>query len=703
MQPKHTDQSRPIDELTLTEAEIEHQQLATQIGHHDALYHQKDAPEVSDAEYDALRARLNALETGFPTLITKDSPSQKVGYTVSSGFQKIKHAQPMLSLSNVFTDEDVNDFMNRIRRFLNMSPATELVVIAEPKIDGLSCSLRYRNSILEYAATRGDGETGEDITDNVKTIADIPHSLPMNAPEIVEIRGEIYMRRDDFQGLNQKQKDAGEKIFANPRNAAAGSLRQLDAKITAQRPLKFFAYALGETSQDISDTQAGIRQQLKEWHFPITNPVVLASSAHDLIAYHNDISQKRIDIPYDIDGIVYKINELELQKRLGFISRAPRWATAHKFPAEQAETILKNITIQVGRTGTLTPVAELEPVNVGGVIVSRATLHNEDEIKRKDVRVGDHIIIQRAGDVIPQVVRSLLDKRSQDSAPYLFPSHCPKCGSIALQEDGEVARRCTGGLVCSAQAVERLKHFVSKNAFDIDGLGTKIILQFYEEGLIKNPADIFCLEQKNETLQPPLQERKSWGKLSTQNLFQAISEKREISLDRFIYALGIRQIGLATAKRLAANYISFAQLQQKMIDAQIPLSQAFEDLINIEDIGPAVARDLMHFFAEEHNVSVLDDLQQHLRILDYNAPDIIVSAVTGKTVVFTGKLEKMGRSEAKAQAENLGAKVSGSISKKTDILIAGTDAGSKLKKAQALNITVLSEDEWLELIKNENS
>lgn len=689
---KRTGKLPSAKDLNPMEAALELDTLKRQIKRHDKLYHQKDDPEISDAEYDALKQRLEEIETAFPDLITPDSPTQTVGAAPAREFTKVKHAIPMLSLSNVFSTEDVEDFTERLKRFLNRKE--DIDILAEPKIDGLSCSLRYEKRQLVQAATRGDGETGEDVTRNILTIDDIPKTLPHDAPDVFEVRGEVYMTRDDFKKLNDAQEKEGAKIFANPRNAAAGSLRQLDSTITAKRPLKFFGYALGETSGEISDTQNGIRQKLKDWGFQLPSPATIASTTTDLCQFHEQVFANRPDIPYDIDGIVYKVNDLALQKRLGFVSRSPRWATAHKFPAEQAETVLNNITIQVGRTGTLTPVAELEPVNVGGVMVSRATLHNEDELERKDVRIGDHIIIQRAGDVIPQVVSVILKRRPKNSKKFKFPQTCPECGSLAIREEGEAARRCTGGLICPAQAVERLKHFVSRNAFDIEGLGDKIIRAFWEEERIKTPADIFRLERHAEELKT----REGWGALSVKNLLKAIEDRRTISLDRFIYALGIRQIGQATAKKLAYTYQNLNRFITEMQQAADHNSSSYQDLINIEDIGPAVADDLTGFFAEPHNLDIITDLKNELTITDFERPDTSGSPVAGKTVVFTGALEKMGRSEAKAQAENLGAKVAGSVSKKTDYVVAGADAGSKLKKAQELGVTVLSEDDWIKLI-----
>lgn len=668
-------------------------ELRRLIRHHDVLYHEKDAPEVSDAEYDLLRHRLERIEKDFPALADKDSPTQKVGSTPAREFGKIKHAVPMLSLSNSFSDEDVTDFCDRVRKFLLLPDSAPLEILAEPKIDGLSCSLRYEKGVLVQAATRGDGEEGEDVTVNVKTIKSVPQHLPRGVPDVLEVRGEIYITRKDFMKLNKEQEAAEEKIFANPRNAAAGSLRQLDSSITARRPLKFFGYALGEVSEPIAPTQEGIRQKLEKWGFDVPTPATVADSPQKLIKFHAKAYESRPEIEYDLDGVVYKVNSLEYQRRLGFISRSPRWATAHKFPAEQAETIIREIIIQVGRTGTLTPVADLEPVNVGGVMVSRATLHNEDEILRKDIRAGDHVIIQRAGDVIPQVVKSLPAKRKSNSCAFIFPDRCPECGSLAVREEDEAARRCTGGLICPAQAVERLKHFVSRLAFDIEGLGDKIIREFWEEKWIKSPADIFRLSKHAETLK----EREGWGELSVKNLLEAIEGRRAISLERFIYALGIRQVGQATAKKLAHHYETLEKLVSEMRACKDRESPSFQALLDIEDIGPAVAEDVVSFFTEPHNISVIKDLQNELTIKDFVRAKAVQSPVTGKTVVFTGTLSKMGREEAKAQAESLGAKVGSSVSKNTDYLIAGEDAGSKLKKATELGVKVLSEDEWLAL------
>lgn len=682
----------------LDQARVRYKKLIQDILHHDAQYHAHDAPEISDAEYDALRRELDEIEKKFPQLITKNSPSQKVGAAPSKGFKKIKHAVPMLSLGNVFSEEELDDFLARVRKFLGLGDDAPLEITAEPKIDGLSCSLRYENGKLVQAATRGDGYEGEDILANVKTITDIPHQLPEDVPDILEVRGEVYMRRDDFIALNMRQVENAKAEFANPRNAAAGSLRQLDASITSQRPLYFFGYALGEVSKGFSHTQWGIREKLKEWGFTEASPAALCHCLTDIMTYYDSISEVRPDLNYEIDGVVYKVNRLDYQERLGFVSRSPRWATAHKFPAEEAITILNGIDIQVGRTGVLTPVARLEPITVGGVVVSNATLHNADEIERLDVRIGDHITIKRAGDVIPKVLGVVNSKRKNDAKPYVFPTRCPICDSKAIREEGEVAYRCTGGLICSAQAVERLKHFVSRLAFDIDGLGAKIIEQFWQDGLIKTPADIFTLQERDKKSLTPIRAREGWGEQSARNLFESIEDSRKIEFNRFIYALGIRQVGEATAKKLAATYSDLKTLRTCMQAAEDRDGEAYHDLINIEDIGPSVADDLIGFFTEAHNLELLDKLENVLNIESYAPPSTGNSPVAGRTVVFTGTLMQMTRSEAKARAESLGAKVAGSVSKKTDYVVAGADAGSKLKKATALGVNVLSEQQWLDLI-----
>ncbi|MBN8520893.1 MAG: NAD-dependent DNA ligase LigA [Alphaproteobacteria bacterium] len=675
--------------------------LIKEIQYHDDLYHQKDTPEISDAEYDALRRELEKIESQFPQL-GLDLFAHKVGAVPAKGFKKVHHRLPMLSLSNVFEDQELYDFLERIRRFLNLTDQDIIDICAELKIDGLSCALRYENRKLIQAATRGDGTEGEDITANVMTISDVPKTLPPDAPDILEVRGEIYMRRDDFQALNDRQQAEGKPVFANPRNGAAGSVRQLDPAITASRPLHFFGYALGEIPQKIADTQWGIRQKLFSWGFAEAEPAKLCRNGEEMLAYFLNVSKDRIALPFDIDGVVYKVNRLDWQDRLGFVSRAPRWATAHKFPAEKAITILKDITIQVGRTGTLTPVAELEPINVGGVIVSRATLHNEDEIIRKDVRIGDHVVIQRAGDVIPQIVEVILERRPANAVPFIFPKTCPACGSHAVREEGEVARRCTGGLICPAQAVERLKHFVSRGGFDIEGMGAKIIETFYADGLVRNPVDIFTLERRDQQSLTPLRVREGWGDLSAKNLFAAINARRKIPLHRFIYALGIRQIGEATAKKMAGHYGTWEKLKSAMTESQDRQGESFQDLLSIEDVGPSVAQDIVHFFGEDHNLEILSQLIPALDIEPYQAPKQGESAVAGKTVVFTGTMTRMTRAEAKSTAEALGAKVSGSVSSKTHFVVAGEDAGSKLKAAYDLGVTVLSEDEWINLIKPKN-
>ncbi len=669
-------------------------QLEKKIVYHDHLYHGEDNPEISDAEYDLLRRELEELERKHPELKTEESPTQKVGARPSKGFTKITHAIPMLSLSNVFNEEELGEFLERIRRFLNLSPDKKIEIIAEPKIDGLSCSLRYEQGHLVQAATRGDGYVGEDITDNVKTIADIPHEIKGTIPDILEVRGEIYMRRDEFLALNKSLEDNDKPPFANPRNAAAGSIRQLDVEITKQRNLSFFGYALGETTESLGETQHDSRTQLKAWGFPQAEPSGLCSTLEDIMALYHDLETLRPDLPYEIDGVVYKINRLDWQERLGFVARAPRWATAHKFPAEKAVTILHDINIQVGRTGALTPVARLEPITVGGVVVSNATLHNANEIERKDVRIGDHVIIQRAGDVIPQVVEVVVEKRHTNASPFVFPQICPVCSSPAEREEGSVVFRCTGGMNCEAQAVERLKHFVSKGAFDIEGMGKKIVEQFWEKGLIKNPADIFTLEELH---QDTLSSLEGWKELSLQNLFRAINDKRTIPFNRFIFGLGIRQVGDATAKRISSVYGDLETLQTEMEQAIDPDSDAFNELLNIDDIGPIVTHDLITFFNDQRNQGIVTQLNGHLTIQSYEAPIIGDSPLAGKTIVFTGSLEKMSRAEAKAKAESLGAKVSGSVSKKTDYVIAGTDSGSKAKKAQDLGVIILTESEWLEI------
>ena len=678
----------------------QHANLVAAINAHDIAYHQNDAPTISDADYDALRKQLLALEKAFPNLKSGDSPEAKVGAAPSGKFAKVKHVVPMLSLSNAFEDNDVTDFADRIRRFLNLGAEANLAFTAEPKIDGLSISLRYENGELVQAATRGDGAEGENVTTNIRVIPDVPQQLRNCPYRYFEVRGEIYMGHADFAALNAKQISEGETTFANPRNAAAGSLRQQDSNITRTRPLRFFAYSWGDIEALPATTQMDMVKQFAYWGLP-TNPLMqLCETVDDLLAHYRAIEAQRTNLGYDIDGVVYKLNDLALQQRLGFVSRSPRWAIAHKFSAEQATTILEAIDIQVGRTGALTPVARLKPVTVGGVVVSNATLHNEDEIARKDVRIGDTVVVQRAGDVIPQVVSAILDKRPPHSHPYVFPTLCPVCGSHAEREvrssgKSDAVRRCTGGLVCSAQQVERLKHFASRNAFDIEGLGDKIIEEFHAAGLVKTPQDIFTLEARDGGA---LAKQNGWGASSVANLFAAINARRSVNLDRFIFALGIRHVGETTARVLARAYGSALQFRDQMVAAgQGDSSEAWIELVSHDGIGDTVAEAIVQFFAEPHNREVVTAL---LEAVSPTALEAVQSntAVAGKTVVFTGALERFTREEAKATAERLGAKVSGSISKKTDLLVAGPGAGSKLKDAEKHGVKVLSEDQWLTLI-----
>ena len=687
-------ETKAVEDLSEAEAKAELARLSDAIAEADRLYHQEDAPDLTDAEYDQLRLRNQAIEDRFPDLKREDSPSERVAPGPAEGFAKVRHSRPMLSLANAFDDEDVREFERRVRRFLNLGEDDTVALMAEPKIDGLSAALRYENGKLVQGATRGDGTEGENITRNLETVDDIPTTLPKGVPSVLEVRGEVYMSKDDFVALNERQAEAGAKIFANPRNAAAGSLRQLDPEITRSRPLRFFAYSWGEISEDFADTHHAFLEKLETWGFT-TNPLSeRCQTVDEALAVYARIGEGRHDLPYDIDGVVYKVDRLDWQDRLGMVSRSPRWAIAHKFKAEQAETVLREIDIQVGRTGALTPVARLEPVKVGGVTVTNATLHNEDEIRRKDIRVGDTVVIQRAGDVIPQVVRVVTEKRPTGSQDYVFPDHCPRCGSEAPRPEGEAVRRCTGGLICPAQAVERLKHFVSRDAFDIEGLGAKQIQAYYEDGLIDSPASIFRLKEHRRKLIG----REGTKITSTNKLLAAIEDRRTIGLDRFIYALGIRQIGQATARLLATHYGTLDALRQAMAAAADPESEAYADLINIDQIGSAVAKDLIDFFSEGHNGDVLDDLDNELTIAAFATPSTADSPIAGKTVVFTGTLQTVGRSEAKAKAESLGAKVAGSVSKKTDYVIVGADAGSKAAKAEALGVTTLSEEDWLKLI-----
>ena len=697
---------KPVSALDEAEAAAELARLAAEIAHHDELYYRKDAPEISDADYDALRARNDEIEARFPQLVRDDSPSLKVGAAPVGAFGKVRHRVPMLSIDNAFSDEKVEGFLVSAKAFLGLSPDQALEVTAEPKIDGLSITLRYERGRLVQGATRGDGYEGEDVTANVRTIADIPKAVTAkDFPGAFEVRGEIYMRHADFTKLNAEQAKQGLKVFANPRNAAAGFVRQLDPSVTAKRPLRFFAYGWGDVERLPADNQWGFYEALSAWGFPVNPLMRLTSSVAEMLETYREIEERRAGLGYDIDGVVYKINRFDLQQRLGFRTRTPRWALAHKFPAEQATTILRGIDIQVGRTGALTPVAKLEPVTVGGVVVQNATLHNEDEIARKDVRVGDTVIVQRAGDVIPQILGVVQEKRPKGAKRFVFPTVCPACGSHASREINpntgkeDAVRRCTGGLICPAQRVERLKHFVSRNAFDIEGLGEKHIKAFYEDGLIQSPPDIFTLRARDKRSSSKLAEREGWGETSAEKLFDAIEARRNIRLDRFIYALGIPHVGETTARLLARNYGTAAAFLKAMRAAAGDRDgEAFAELNSIEGIGPTVAAAIADFFDERHNVTVVTDLLKEISPEPLEAVDH-ASPISGKTVVFTGTLEKMTRSEAKASAERLGAKVAGSVSKKTDYVVAGPGAGSKLKEAKELGVAVLTEEEWLKLIE----
>ena len=678
--------------LTEAEATEELARLAAEIAHHDAAYHTHDAPEISDADYDALRRRNAAIEARFPELIRADSPSARVGGAPESGFAKLRHRVPMLSLDNAFDATEFAEFCTRAKRFLGRTEP--LVLVAEPKIDGLSINLTYEHGRFVRGATRGDGTEGEDVTANLRTMRSVPDELHGEAPALIEIRGEVFMTKADFLALNAAQAEAGAKIFANPRNAAAGSLRQLDVRITAGRPLSLFAYAQGESSEPVAATHWEYLERLKAWGFDVNPLSRRLGNEADAEAFQTEIGLARSGLGYDIDGVVYKIDDLALQRRLGFVGRAPRWATAWKFPAEQATTVLREIRIQVGRTGALTPVAELEPVNVGGVLVQRATLHNEDEIARKDIRVGDTVVLQRAGDVIPQIVSVVTERRPADSVQYVFPDTCPACGSNAVRPPGEAVRRCTGGLICPAQRVERLIHFVSRPAFDIDGLGEKTIQEFYNEGWLHGPADLFNLPAREAEIAT----REGWGKLSARNLSRAIAARRTIPLERFIFALGIRRIGATNAKLLARHYGTFTNWRAQMMAATQVGSDERLALGSISGIGPTIAEELTDFFGEDRNIAALDELAAELTIEDAVQADAADSPIAGKTIVFTGTLETLTRPEAKARAESLGAKVTDSVSKKTDIVVVGADAGSKARKAAELGVRTMTEQEWRDLV-----
>ncbi|MDV7269916.1 NAD-dependent DNA ligase LigA [Thioclava sp. A2] len=698
-----------IEKLTREAAAAELADLQARIEAANSAYHTLDAPDISDADYDALKRRLASIEAHFPDLKSTDSPSDKVGGAVADGFGKISHEQRMMSLGNAFEDEDVTDFVRGIRKYLNLTDSAPLVFTAEPKIDGLSLSLRYEDGVLVYAATRGDGEVGENVTANARTIADIPQALE-NAPKILEVRGEVYMSHADFAALNAQQDARGDKRFANPRNAAAGSLRQLDAKITAARPLRFFAYSWGVLSEPLGETQAASIARLAELGFQ-TNPLTqTCDSSEEMLAHYHRIEEQRASLGYDIDGVVYKVDDLGYQHRLGFRSTTPRWAIAHKFPAELAWTRLEKIEIQVGRTGALSPVARLTPVTVGGVVVSNATLHNEDYIsgrdsrgevirEGKDIREGDWVQVYRAGDVIPKINDVDLTKRPDTARPFAFPEHCPECGSDAIREEGDAVRRCSGGMICPAQATEKLRHFVSRAAFDIEGLGARQVEAFYKDGWVREPVDIFLLEQRYGAggLQQ-LRKREGWGDKSAENLFAAIREKRRIPLAKLIFALGIRHVGEAGASLLANHYQSWVAFEQAMTGALIGEGAEWLDLLTIDGVGETFATSLVSAFHQEAERASIDRLVALLDVVDAEAR-ATDSPVAGLTVVFTGTLEKMTRAEAKARAESLGAKVAGSVSKKTDILIAGPGAGSKATKAADLGIKVLDEDGWLKLLE----
>ncbi|HEY2137794.1 MAG TPA: NAD-dependent DNA ligase LigA [Xanthobacteraceae bacterium] len=692
--------SPDVDDLTAKQAKAEHARLQAEIAAHDKRYYQEDAPTVSDAEYDGLRRRYNAIEARFPDLRTPDSLSLRVGAAPARGFAKVRHRVPMLSLDNAFSDEDVRDFVERIRRFLRLPAEEPVAFSAEPKIDGLSMSLRYEGGELVTAATRGDGTEGEDVTANIRTLEDVPQKLKgRHVPEICEVRGEVYMTKSAFLDLNNRQAAAGGQIFANPRNSAAGSLRQKDPSVTASRPLGFFAYAWGEMTAMPADTQSGMVEWFRTCGFK-TNPLTQAlRSVEALLAFHANIELRRSELDYDIDGVVYKVDRLDWQQRLGFVSRSPRWAIAHKFPAEKAVTRVKDIEIQVGRTGALTPVAKLEPVTVGGVVVQNATLHNADEIARLGVRIGDTVQIQRAGDVIPQVL-GVVEGKPRGSEDYKFPTKCPcplhtpVVREINAAGEEGVRFRCSGEFACPFQKVEHLKHFVSRRAFDIDGLGDKQVELFFQRGWVKEPADIFTLEERNPKIK--LEEVEGFGETSVRNLFDAISARRDIPLDRFIYALGIRHIGDTTALALARGYGSWDAFHAACLKVADGDEETRAEMDALDQIGETVIESLAAYFKEKHNRGIVERLARHVRIRDAEKPKD--SPVAGKTVVFTGSLEKMTREEAKATAERLGAKVAGSVSAKTDYVVAGPGAGSKLKKAQEAGVAVLTEDEWFRLV-----
>jgi len=694
---------KSVDDLTLEEAQAELARLAADLAMANVAYHRDDAPTISDADYDALKARNLALELRFPELKREDSPTEAVGSAPSEAFGKVRHEIRMLSLGNAFADDDIIEFEARIRKYLGHSG--DLAFTAEPKIDGLSLSLRYEDGMLVRAATRGDGETGEDVTANARTIDDIPHRLT-DAPAVLEVRGEVYMSHADFETLNIRQAERGGKTFANPRNAAAGSLRQLDSAITASRPLRFFAYAWGEVSEPLANTQSGVMERFAAMGFVVNPFTRRCHGVVEMLAQYRGIEQQRATLGYDIDGVVYKVDDLALQRRLGFRAATPRWAIAHKFPAQLAWTRLDGIDIQVGRTGALSPVARLQPVTVGGVVVQNATLHNEDYIAGrdskgeeirggKDIRIGDWVQVYRAGDVIPKIADVDLTKRPEDAEPFRYPDHCPQCGSPAIREDGDAVRRCTGGLICPAQAVERLKHFVSRNAFDIEGLGAKQVEMFHKDGWIRNPADIFDLPARYGSGLQQVKNREGWGAKSAEKLFAAIEERRKIELNRLIFALGIRHVGETSAQLLARHYGTWPAFEAAMTDGQ---GAAWEELTAIDGVGDVLASSVVATFRNEAERAAIDALVAHLDVQQVRQRVAVDSPVAGKIVVFTGTLEKMSRAEAKARAESLGAKVAGSVSAKTDLVVAGPGAGSKAKQAEALGVQLIDEDEWLAMI-----
>ena len=695
----------PVANLTEAEATEELMRLADELAAHDLHYHREDAPVISDADYDALKQRNSAIEARFPTLVRENSPSQRVGATASEQFSPVEHGTPMLSLDNAFSDDEAREFDARVRRFLGLGDEA-VAYTAEPKIDGLSASLRYEKGVLVRGATRGDGRVGEDVTENLRTISEIPHRLKGSGwPDIIEVRGEVYLGHEDFAALNRNAAEAGQKPYANPRNAAAGSLRQIDPKITAQRPLRFFAYAWGLTSAPFAQGQAQALKALADWGF-VTNPQTQSViGAEGLLAAYSDFEGLRPKLNFDIDGVVYKVDRLDWQQRLGFVSRSQRWAVARKFPAQQARTVLEAIDLQVGRTGAVTPVGRLRPVTVGGVVVTNATLHNGDEIERKDLRIGDTVIVQRAGDVIPQIVGVVLDERSGNSLPYIFPTVCPCALATPLVRETTVSgaetvvRRCSGEMTCPFQRTEHLIHFVSRRAFDIEGLGEKQLQSLFEDGLVREPADIFLLEERDKALLKKLKDREGMGETSARNLFEAINARRTISLERLIFSLGVRHVGEQTGRTLAKGYgtwDAFWTAVQAMASGD---EAAAAEMNAMDQIGPTVIETLSRYFAESHNRAAVERLVAQLTVLEAEKPKTD-TAVAGKTIVFTGSLEKMTRDEAKAQAESLGAKVASSVSKKTDLVVAGPGAGSKLKTATDLGIQVMTEDEWLALVRD---